>query len=301
MALGAVAYAFFLQGFWQKRVQTSQPTQSAKMQPKVKRAPAKPPDIAHPETSDPPYEIYPEKEPAVDVDPAPTKPFPPDGIPRIAIIIDDLGQDRHMAQKFLDLPGPLTFSVLPHLPHTRDVVEAVHAKKWEVMVHLPMEPREYPSINPGPGALLTGMTPDGLIDQLRKDLAAVPGAVGVNNHMGSRLTAQSIQMNQVLSELKRQNLFFIDSLTSGDSVVKEAARLFQVPFGQRHVFLDHRPDRQFIAKQLTLLQKKAQRHGLAIGIGHPYQVTWQVLSESIPRLKENFRFIPASQAVRILS
>ena len=168
-------------------------------------------------------------------------------------------------------------------------------------MHLPMEPQEYPSINPGPGALLTTMTPDALIDQLRKDLTAVPGAVGANNHMGSRLTAQSSQMNQVLGELKRQNLFFVDSLTTGDSVAREAAQLFQVPFGQRHVFLDHRPDRQFIEKQLMVLQEIAERHGFAIGIGHPYEITWQVLREALPHLKKRVHLIPASQAVGIIS
>lgn len=303
MGLGALIYALFLHGVSDKKAaQSLKQTGSAKVQQAVKKAtPSEPPQPSQPEMPERPFEIYPEKEPVIEVETPPDKALPPDTLPQIAIIIDDLGQDKRMAQKFLELPGPLTLSVLPHLPHTRRVADAALAQKWEVMVHLPMEPQEYPSVNPGPGALLTTMTPDVLIDQLRKDLAAVPGAVGANNHMGSRLTAQSGQMNQVFSELKQHHLFFIDSRTSSDSVALDAARLFKIPFGQRHVFLDHRPNRQFIEKQLKLLQKKAQRHGIAIGIGHPYQITWQVLSETIPHLKEKVRLIPASQAVRIIS
>ncbi len=303
MGLGVILCAIFLYGVLDKRrAQSLKQTGSAKVQQSVKKTiPEKPPQPSQPVLPERPFEIYPEKEPVIEVETQPDKELPPDTLPRIAIIIDDLGQDKQMAQKFLELPGPLTLSVLPHLPHTRRVADAVRAKKWEVMVHLPMEPQEYPAVNPGPGALLLTMTPDVLIEQLRKNLAAVPGAVGANNHMGSRLTAQSGQMNQVFSELKRHNLFFIDSRTSSDSVALDAARLFKIPFGQRHVFLDHHPNRGFIEKQLKLLQKKAQRHGVAIGIGHPYQITWQVLSEAIPRLKETVRLIPASQAVRIIS
>ena len=304
MALGGVIYALFSHNILEKRTQSSKQIEAVKLQPAVRKEPVKktaPAKLPQPEIPDRPYEIYPEKESVVDVETLPANSLPPNTLPRIAIIIDDLGQDKRMARKFLDLPGTLTFSVLPQLPHSRHVADAAWAKKWEVMVHLPMEPQEYPSVNPGPGALLMKMTPDVLIDQLRKDLAAIPGAVGVNNHMGSRLTAQSSQMNQVFSELKRQDLFFIDSLTTGNSVAGKAARLFQVPFGQRHVFLDHHPNRRFIEKQLALLLKKAQRRGIAIGIGHPYQITWQVLNETIPRLKEAVRLIPASQAVGILS
>jgi len=304
MALGAVFYALFFHGVWEKKwVQTQPRTESDKPEQTVKkRAFAKALQPSQPELPPvPPYEIYPGKKPVIEIETAPVIPPAPDTLPRIAIIIDDLGHDRGMAEKFLDLPGPLTFSILPHLPYTRHVVEAARAKKWEVMVHLPMEPQEYPSVNPGLGALLTSMTPDVLIDQLRKDLAAIPGAVGVNNHMGSRFTSRSVVMSQVFSELKRQDLFFIDSLTSGDSVAREAARLYQVPFGQRQIFLDHHPNRQFIEKQIKLLQKTAQRHSLAIGIGHPYQITWQVLSKAIPQLKENVLLIPASQAVGIIS
>lgn len=303
MGLGAALYAFFLQGVLEnRRAQSSTQIDSTKVQQTVKKmAPEKPPQPSQPIIPEPPFEIYPEKEPAIEVEAPLDRELPPDTLPRIAIIIDDLGQDKRIAQKFLDLPGPLTLSVLPHLPHTRLVADTARAQQWEVMVHLPMEPQEYPSVNPGPGALLASMVPDVLIAQLRKNLAAVPGAVGANNHMGSRLTAQSGQMEQVFSELKRHNLFFIDSRTSTDSVALATARLFKIPFGQRHVFLDHRPNRQFIEKQLKLLQKKAQRYGTAIGIGHPYQVTWQVLSEAIPRLKETVRFIPASQAVKIIS
>ncbi len=147
MALGAVVYALFFHGVWEKK----------QAQQTVKRYPVKPPQLSQSEIPGSPYEIYPEKEPVVDVEKTPVKPLPPDTLPRIAIIIDDLGRDHRIAQKFLELPGPLTLSVLPHLAHSGQVADATLTKRWEVMVHLPMEPQEYPSINPGPGALLMTM------------------------------------------------------------------------------------------------------------------------------------------------
>jgi len=131
----------------------------------------------------------------------------------VAIIIDDIGYDRGMAKKFLSLDAVFTFSILPYSPFQENILKAVHSKGWETMLHLPMEPNEYPKVNPGPGALLTSMTPDQLIRQLALNIAAVPGVKGVNNHMGSRMTTVSTQMNQVFSILKKRGLFFIDSRT----------------------------------------------------------------------------------------
>jgi len=223
-----------------------------------------------------------------------------DDIPRIAIIIDDIGYDRQIAMELLQLDSNLTFSVLPFSPFGSFIAKKLSAKGAELMLHLPMEPVQYPKVNPGPGALLSSMTPDKLLDQLRKDLKEVSGVVGVNNHMGSRLTADSDKMNQIFTILKKRNLFFIDSRTSPISQGEASARLFNLRFAQRDTFLDNSQNIPYITGQLASLVKVAKRHGTAIGIGHPYKATLETLKIELPKLKGKIRIVPASQLVTFL-
>ncbi|MBC2743808.1 MAG: divergent polysaccharide deacetylase family protein [Desulfosarcina sp.] len=219
------------------------------------------------------------------------------GIP-VAIIIDDIGYDRKMADGFLALDIPLTFSVLPQGTFNHSIIDkALKKGDVEIMLHLPMEPGNYPSVNPGPGALLSSMNPDELIDQLNANLDRVPNAKGVNNHMGSKLTASSEQMRQIFTILKKRNLFFVDSRTSADTLCRPSAELLHLPFGERDVFIDHIQTPEFVRKQLKLLIKRARRQGYAIGIAHPHPVTLEVLKEMLPELKDAVLFTHASQVV----
>lgn len=243
----------------------------------------------------PAYEVFPEE-------PAPTLPPIPlpqtwDEKPHVAIIIDDVGYHRVMANRLIGLGPELTLSILPGSPHADEILATARLMGMEVMIHMPMEPREYPDIDPGPGALLTGMTPAALMRRLNANLDAVPGAVGVNNHMGSRLTARYAQMYQILSVLRRRSLFFIDSGTSGESVCRGPARLLQIPFARRDVFLDHDPTADAVRRQVRLLVRMARLHGEAVGIGHPHGVTVEVLSEMMDWLRETVRLVPASRIV----
>lgn len=218
--------------------------------------------------------------------------------PRVAIIIDDMGQDREMAEKLIGLHAPLTFAILPHTPHQEAIARLAHERGLEVILHLPMEPMEYPEVNPGPGALLTSMGPDELLLALERNLKAVPFIKGVNNHMGSRLTANSEQMYQVFSVLKRHGLYFVDSRTTEESVCRPSARLFELPFAQRDVFLDHAQEPASIRKQLRELVRIALRRGEALGIGHPHPNTYQVLKEALPELRETLELVPVSSLAR---
>jgi polysaccharide deacetylase 2 family uncharacterized protein YibQ len=255
----------------------------------------------------PAFEIFPKektpaREPLAKIDipksiPRPT-PVPSGKLPRVALIIDDLGYDRKMAEKFLGLDINLTFSILPHSPFQNKIARLASSKGLEIMLHLPMEPVEYPGVNPGPGTLLSSMTPDQLIKQLEENLNTMPGVKGVNNHMGSKLTAESAQMYQIFSVLKHRGLFFIDSRTTSDSLCKPSARLFQVPFAQRDVFIDHYPKPDFIRKQIKELIRIARLNGEAVGILHPHSTTLQVLQEMLPYLKDQVRLVPASKVAR---
>jgi len=218
------------------------------------------------------------------------------GIP-VAIIIDDIGYDRKMAEGFLELDVPLTFSVLPQGTFNHSIIDHALKKDVEIMLHLPMEPGNYPSVNPGPGALLSSMKPDELIAQLNANLDRVPNVKGVNNHMGSKLTASSEQMRQIFTILKKRDLFFVDSRTSADTLCRPSAELLHLPFAERDVFIDHEQTRGFVRKQLKLLIKRAKQQGYAIGIAHPHPVTLEVLKEMLPDLKKAVFFTHASQVV----
>ena len=240
------------------------------------------------------FEIYPEK----DI-PLPKEKKPQETSPRIALIVDDIGYDRAVVKKFLSLNLPITLSMLPKSPFTKSILGAARKNHVEIMLHQPMEPFEYPRINPGPGTLLTSMTPDELVQQLIQNLEEMPFVSGVNNHMGSKMTASASQMRQVFSVLKQRNLFFIDSRTTEKTICRSSADLLQIPFGERDIFIDHFQDNDFIKKQLYELVRIATTHGEAIGIAHPYTKTYQVLKTALPDLKQKVQFVPVSEVVRV--
>jgi len=142
------------------------------------------------------------------------------------------------------------------------------------------------------------MSADELIHQLEDDLNALPGIKGVNNHMGSKLTAESTQMYQIFSVLKQRGLFFIDSRTTSDSMSRPSARLFQIPFAERDVFIDHYLKPDFIQKQVEELIRIARLNGTAVGILHPHSTTYQILHEKLPDLQKQVQLVSASKIVR---
>jgi len=161
-----------------------------------------------------------------------------------------------------------------------------------------MEPNEYPQVNPGAGALLTSMSREELAARINTLLDALPAARGVNNHMGSRLTAQDEPMAQIFEALRQRGLFFIDSRTSAQSAARQVAQRTGIPFAERDVFLDHEQNPEFVRQQVNKLIRTAERHGEAIGIAHPHAVTYRVLHELTPLLQKKIRLVPASQLVR---
>ncbi len=245
-------------------------------------------------TTDFRFEIYPEK----DI-PLPKEKKPQETSPRIALIVDDIGYDRAVVKKFLSLNLPITLSMLPKSPFAKSILGEARKNHVEIMLHQPMEPFEYPRINPGPGTLLTSMTPDELVQQLIQNLEDMPFVSGVNNHMGSKMTASASQMRQVFSVLKQRNLYFIDSRTTEKTICRSSADLLQIPFGERDIFIDHFQDKDFIKKQLYELVRIATTHGEAIGIAHPYTKTYQVLKTALPDLKQKVQFVPVSEVVRV--
>ncbi len=217
--------------------------------------------------------------------------------PRVALIIDDLGYDVGLAEAFMKLDIPVSLSVLPSAPFTRRIVREAHENGYELMLHLPMEPRNYPAVNPGPGTLFVSMDDQELLRKLSEDLNQIPGAVGVNNHMGSLFTENRDKMVVVLRALKKSNLFFVDSRTTPDSVGYEQARRMDVPTAERTVFLDNDLDAAALEFQVRRLLNMARHRGWAIGIGHPHKATVGVLKEYLGKMDDGIEIVPVSQLV----
>lgn len=270
-------------------------TEVAKLPEKERRSPSGP--VSSPKET-PVYELPVLEDPVIKRDPIPKV---SSGKPKVALILDDIGYDAAFADKMMQLGIPVTFSVLPGSPHGAEIAEKAHKKGFEILLHQPMEPEEYPRVNPGTGVILMKMGADEAIAVLEKNLQSLPQVKGVNNHMGSRLTRSEKHMNQIFSVLKREDLFFIDSLTSSQSLGKASARLLQLPFARRDVFLDHIQTREFVEKQTSQLIRISQKYGSAIGIGHPYPVTLEVLRKRIPKEKEKVDFVFASELVEVMA
>lgn len=218
---------------------------------------------------------------------------------RLALIIDDVGHEWAAAQQLSKLDYPVAAAVIPHTPFAARSADRLHRSGKEILAHLPMEPRDG-SIPLGEGALMAGMGRPKLRQTLARDLAAVPHAVGANNHMGSRLTGQDEPMEWVMTALKRRELFFVDSRTTADSRGFSAARQAGLPTARRDVFLDHDRSPEAIRRQFRELVRTAREEGTALGIGHPYPSTLSVLREELDRAREaGIRVVPVSRLIEL--
>ena len=221
---------------------------------------------------------------------------PPKTIPRVAIVIDDVGYDGKLAKQFLQIEGALSFSVLPRSTYSKSISRRVHAAGRDLLLHLPMEPKGYPEVNPGVGALLTEMTDVEIVQTLRKNLDSLSNVKGVNNHMGSKFCESEQKLIPVMKELKRRGLFFLDSRTTTGTRAYAVAQEFNVPAAERNVFLDNIQNPQAIRGQLKRLIQLARLKGGSIGIAHPHEATLEVLRAEIPKLPaKGVELVPVSQ------
>lgn len=220
--------------------------------------------------------------------------------PKVAIIIDDLGYNKNIASGLLDIDLPLTVSVLPGLCYSEYLAEEFHKNGFEIMLHLPMEPKSA-AVDPGDDAIFVNMSNKKIKDLVHKNLESVPYAVGVNNHMGSKATEDLRTAGIVLSEVKKKGLFFVDSYTARGTVAADLARKLEMPHGVRNVFIDNEDDPEYITSELIKLVRIAKKEGYAIGIGHVKDSTIKVLKEQMPRIskEEGIEFVYASKIVNI--
>jgi hypothetical protein len=205
----------------------------------------------------------------------------PQASARLAIILDDLGNDRAAADAIFGLPFPLTLSVLPNHTHSVDIAEEAQRRGYEVMLHLPMQ--SLGNEKPEAQELRPGMSASDVAATLDQMLSAVPGVVGVNNHQGSQATADESLMSELMPVLRERGLFYIDSRTTAATLAFDAARTSGVPAAFRNVpFLDDVAEPQAVRKQLELALREAKTKGEAVAIGHPHPATLQALREVLP-------------------
>lgn len=237
--------------------------------------------------------------------PVPMRPPPPVTVPAprpevrvISVIIDDIGHNEAAAAPFLEMDLPLALAFLPLRPHSRSLAEQAHRAEKTVLLHLPMEPRGYPEVDPGEGAVLRGQRDGEIRGILEKDLLSVPFAAGINNHMGSMATEDETTMASLLEAVRERGFFFVDSRTTPDSVGLETALRLGVPALTRDVFLDNEASAPAIDHQVDQLLDLAEKRGWALGIGHPYPETAQALHRLALRAKERgIRWVPIEELV----
>ncbi|MGH1403223.1 MAG: divergent polysaccharide deacetylase family protein [Alphaproteobacteria bacterium] len=221
----------------------------------------------------------------------------PNGTGMVVIIIDDMGQSLRSKQVEV-LSGPLTLSYLPTGKNLKDRTQRAKDNGHEIMLHMPMEPMNS-SLDDGSTMLRKAQNVDEFDKTLTWSFAQMDNFVGVNNHMGSRLTQDQNAMNRFMSYIQDKDVFFIDSKTVGSSVAAETAKNMGIPYAERDVFLDHEINAEFIKNALKKTENIARKKGYAIAIGHPHKETIAALKEWIPTLSgKGLILVPASRVIK---
>ncbi len=229
---------------------------------------------------------------------APTSPEPEPNVPKIAIIVDDGGYGGPVTETILGLDRRLTLAILPHCPATTETAERATGLGFEILLHMPMEP-DSKLAKKFPGAIWTNMTVAQIQQATVTALGQVPGAVGINNHRGSRFTSDRKALPAFFKVVQSRGLFFLDSRTTPDSVAYDMALELGIPAAKRDVFLDNEADSHLIRKQLLELVERAKSQGSAIGICHFRSTTAKVLSEMLPKIEASgVQLVHASELVK---
>ena len=217
--------------------------------------------------------------------------------PLVSIVLDDMGLNQFHSDWAVSLKAPLTLSYLPYAKNLANQTQSARAEGHELLIHLPMEPRG--NADPGPGALMVNMDQMEIKKRLARALYVFPGAIGVNNHMGSLFTADQRVMSIVLTQIKSSGQLFLDSLTTSNSLVAQLGDKLNVPVVSRDVFLDDIDKEDEIVRRLREVERVALDKGTAIAIGHPRVTTLRVLEKWLANLAEKkIRLAPLSAVAK---
>lgn len=217
--------------------------------------------------------------------------------PKIVFVIDDIGYNKRYAQLLFSINRPLTVAILPQITYSKYFAEEAKKRGFETLLHLPLEPEDIGE-DPGPGLIRANMKTDEIKLILENDLASVPGVIGVNNHMGSHASRDRGLMYLILKELKRRQLFFLDSMTHPKSVGHRVAYALGMPVLKRDVFLDNIDDFNYVMERIQEVAEVAKQTGNAVAIGHYRENTLLAVKKSIPRLEaEGFEIVALQNVI----
>lgn len=220
--------------------------------------------------------------------------------PVIAIVIDDMGVNQRRTKEILSLKASLTSSFLTYSANLTKQINEAKASGHEIMAHVPMEPHK--NLYPSADSLTIVMDDEDIKQDFTKMLTKFEGISGINNHMGSKFTENKQKMSDIMSILKQQNLYFLDSKTTSKSVGKAVAKEYGVAYAHRHVFLDNVNDKDYILQQLAITERIAKKNGYAVAIGHPKSQTYEALKVWLPSLKDkNIKLVHMSNIVQVLN
>ncbi len=217
---------------------------------------------------------------------------------RLAIVLDDAGASLDVVREVEELPAAVAIAILPNAARSAEVARGLGAQRRELLLHMPMEPVGDQGPGPGEGAVEVGLSDGEIRLRVERALAVVAGARGVNNHMGSRATADAPAMRAVMDVIKGHGLFFLDSRTTPDTVAERVARERGIPALRRDVFLDVVSDAAAIRRALEQSVARAQSQGSAVAIGHVHPLTITVLASELPKLAGAVRLVRPSQLAR---
>ena len=225
----------------------------------------------------------------------------PEGTPFIAVIIDDMGIDKQHTKDILDIPAPLTVSFITYASDLEALADHARKSGKEIMLHIPMQPSN-PKVDSGPDTLVVQMGKKEISNTVQKTVLPLIKSLkpaGANNHMGSKFTSYQKGMNYFMQDFATTGLYFVDSVTSKDTVTLKTADEFGVPTAPRNVFLDNVDEVDYVMNQLSLLEEAARKQGFAIGIGHPHSSTVQALKIWVDTLDDKgLSLVPTSVIIK---
>lgn len=204
---------------------------------------------------------------------------------RIAVILDDIGYNRHSGERALKLPPQVTLAIIPFTPHSRILARQAHSQGREILLHLPMESTD-PNRRLDEGGITLAQDEPEIRRRVQAAISAVPHAIGLNNHMGSQITIDPVIMGWIMDEVRKTPLFFLDSFTNAQSVARRTAHHYRIPALRRDVFLDNSTDLASIDLAFQHLLARARKKGYAVAIGHPHRTTLEYLEKILPTLKD---------------
>ncbi len=220
------------------------------------------------------------------------------GAGKLAIVIDDMGEDVQFAKGLSKLGVPASFSIWPDSSNRDAVLKLAKGSGNVVLIHLPMQPKGYPAVNPGKNALLVSMTADQIRAAVRLAAGKVPGAIGINNHMGSQFTENTTGVRVALEAINERGMFFLDSKTTPVSAAPQEAKKLGLRILERDVFLDNELSVAAILTQLRKAEDVARAKGQAIAIGHPHPETLQALQQWLKRKDDSVQIVPLTSLSR---